>query len=117
MRVPSLISFCACFAAFLSILLADVTSGILGLVTSTSLIVIFGEIVPQSLCSRHGLYIGAKTIYITWFFVIILFPLAWPISKALDLVSLCSWRSSRNAPRPDRSESHLCRCCPPKGVC
>eukprot|EP00873_Tetraselmis_striata_P042726 jgi/Tetstr1/462990/TSEL_007930.t2 len=71
--------------SFLSILLAGVTSGVLGLVTSTTLIVIFGEIVPQSLCSRHGLYVGAKTIYITWFFVVFLFPLAWPISKCLDL--------------------------------
>lgn len=71
--------------SFLSILLADLTSGVLGLITSTSLIVILGEIVPQSLCSRHGLYIGAKTIYLTYFFVLVLFPVAWPISKALDL--------------------------------
>ena len=35
------------FAAFLSILLAGYTSGVLGLVLSTVLIVLFAEIVPQ----------------------------------------------------------------------
>mmetsp|Transcript_31402 Transcript_31402/g.89121 ORF Transcript_31402/g.89121 Transcript_31402/m.89121 type:complete len:704 (-) Transcript_31402:21-2132(-) len=72
--------------SFLSILLADVTTGLLGLVVSTSLIVIFGEIMPQSLCSRHPLVIGANTRYVTWFFVILFFPVSFPISKVLDLV-------------------------------
>ena len=41
--------------ALLSILLADLTSGTVGFVVSTAVIVIFGEIVPQALCSRHAL--------------------------------------------------------------
>uniref|UniRef100_A0A061QYX0 Metal transporter CNNM n=1 Tax=Tetraselmis sp. GSL018 TaxID=582737 RepID=A0A061QYX0_9CHLO len=72
--------------SFLSILLASLTSGTLGLLVSTSMIVIFGEIVPQSICTRFGLLIGAKTRHVTLFFMIILYPLAWPISKVLDLV-------------------------------
>ena len=72
--------------AFLSILLADLTDGIQGLLLSTGLIVIFGEIAPQALCSRYGLAIGAYTIYITRFFIVLLFIAAYPISKVLDLV-------------------------------
>lgn len=72
--------------AFLAILLAGITSGLLGLVLSSSLIVIFGEIVPQALCSRYGLIIGAKTIYFTRILILCFFIFAYPISKVLDLV-------------------------------
>jgi metal transporter CNNM len=48
--------------AALSILLADLTDGLMGFFLSTALIVIFGEIVPQAVCSRYGLQIGAKII-------------------------------------------------------
>ncbi|GIX74550.1 metal transporter CNNM2 [Caerostris extrusa] len=51
----------------LTILLDDLTSGIIAIVGSTISIVIFGEIIPQAICSRHGLAIGAKTVYVTKF--------------------------------------------------
>ena len=68
----------------LSILLAGLTSGPIGLVTSTTLIVVFGEIIPQSLCSRHALLIGSSTRHVTWFFVYLMYVVAKPISMALD---------------------------------
>lgn len=40
----------------------------------------------QAICSRHGLCIGAKTIYMTKLTMILTFPLSYPISKLLDLV-------------------------------
>ena len=63
-----------------------VGSGIIAVVASTAGIVIFGEIVPQSICSRHGLAIGSKTLFLTKLFMLITFPASFPISKILDFI-------------------------------
>ena len=72
--------------SLLSILMADMTSGLVGFFSSTIMIVIFGEIIPQATCSRHALLIGYYTLYITKFFMLILYFAAWPLSKILDTV-------------------------------
>ncbi|KAG1971360.1 metal transporter CNNM4 isoform X4 [Pimephales promelas] len=71
----------------LTILLDDLIGSGLGAVAASTVgIVIFGEIVPQALCSRHGLAVGANTIVLTKFFMILTFPLSFPISKLLDVI-------------------------------
>uniref|UniRef100_A0A8C9V7H3 Metal transporter n=1 Tax=Scleropages formosus TaxID=113540 RepID=A0A8C9V7H3_SCLFO len=71
----------------LTIFLDDlIGSGLGAVVASTISIVIFGEIVPQALCSRHGLAMGANTILLTKLFMLLTFPLSYPISKLLDCV-------------------------------
>ena len=45
----------------LAILLANITSGFQGLVLSAFLITVFAEIIPQAICSRWPLSIGAYT--------------------------------------------------------
>ena len=72
--------------SLLSILTAGVLGGPVGAVVSTCIIMTFGEIIPQSLCTRFGLMIGANTIYATKAFIALLFPVAYPISVVLDAV-------------------------------
>ncbi|KAH9677552.1 DUF21 domain-containing protein [Citrus sinensis] len=52
------------------------------IVISVTLILAFGEIIPQAVCSRYGLSVGAKLSVLVRLIVIVLFPIAYPISKA-----------------------------------
>jgi metal transporter CNNM len=69
-----------------TILLDTLINGVLAVAGSTLAIVIFGEIIPQAVCSRHGLKVGSKTIILTRIFMIITSPIAFPLSKVLDFI-------------------------------
>ncbi|CAH8858662.1 unnamed protein product [Trichobilharzia szidati] len=69
----------------LTILMDDLTgSGLFAVIASTIGITLFGEIMPQAVCSRHGLAIGAKTLWLTKTFMLLTFPIAFPVSYILD---------------------------------
>ncbi|KAB1201512.1 hypothetical protein CJ030_MR0G003199 [Morella rubra] len=56
------------------------------IILSVTLILLFGEIFPQAVCSRYGLAIGAAMAPVVRILVWICFPVAYPISKLLDLL-------------------------------
>ncbi|KAI7874242.1 DUF21-domain-containing protein [Lichtheimia hyalospora FSU 10163] len=66
-----------------------ILDGVLGggwkaIVISTALIVIFGEVIPQSICVRYGLAIGAKTAPMVLVLMYIMYPVAYPTALLLD---------------------------------
>lgn len=53
---------------------------------SVTAVLLFGEIVPQAVCSRHGLAIGARAAPLVRLLMLATAPLSWPVGRLLDLV-------------------------------
>ena len=70
--------------SILAVFLGQLSTGVMAVVFSTALIVIFGEILPQATISRYALVVGAKTVWLVKIFRIILFPICVPIAFFLD---------------------------------
>jgi metal transporter CNNM len=77
----------------LSIYLGSIASGLVAGVIATALIVVFGEIVPQAVISRHALWFGSRTIWFTRIVMVLLAPVAYPMSRLLD------WMLGNELPR------------------
>ncbi|KAF8995446.1 hypothetical protein BDQ17DRAFT_1250645 [Cyathus striatus] len=60
--------------------------GVQSVVVSTVLIVIFSEIIPQSIFTRHGLYLGAKMAGLTTVLIWVMGVIAWPVAKLLEWI-------------------------------
>ncbi|GAB0491021.1 hypothetical protein MMPV_002264 [Pyropia vietnamensis] len=60
--------------------------GPVALVVSVLSLMLFGEVIPQAVCSRHALQVGAFLIGFVKFLRAILLPVAWPIAATLDAV-------------------------------
>eukprot|EP00753_Platysulcus_tardus_P011914 PLAT3323.19.p1 GENE.PLAT3323.19~~PLAT3323.19.p1 ORF type:complete len:495 (+),score=183.70 PLAT3323.19:27-1487(+) len=59
----------------------------LAVILSVTLVLFFGEVIPQAVCTGpKKLMIGANSAPIVRLFMFILFPIAWPLGKLLDLV-------------------------------
>jgi metal transporter CNNM len=68
----------------LAVFLGSITSGIIASILATTLIVIFGEIIPQSLFSKHALSFGAKSAFLVDILTVLLYPITKPLSLLLD---------------------------------
>lgn len=53
-------------------------------VTSTASIVVFGEIIPQSICVRYGLEVGSYCAPFVLVLMYLMYPIAFPIAMLLD---------------------------------
>ncbi|XP_057793984.1 DUF21 domain-containing protein At1g47330-like isoform X1 [Salvia miltiorrhiza] len=54
------------------------------ILVSVTLILMFGEILPQAICTRYGLTVGATVAPFVHLLLWVFFPIAYPISKILD---------------------------------
>lgn len=64
--------------------LIHVLIGYVAVIISTALIVLFAEILPQAICSRHGLAIGAFFAIPVRILIVVWYIIAWPVAKVLD---------------------------------
>lgn len=68
----------------LSIFLGSIAPGLIAGIIATFLIVIFGEIIPQSIFSRYALIFGARLSWLVKIVIFIFYPICRPISFLLD---------------------------------
>jgi len=84
--LATLVLGCTLINAVVAVLLADLADGVTGTIITTGAIVIFAEILPQSICSRYGLAVGAYSLPFVYLFLIVTLPLTLPLSLVLDWV-------------------------------
>lgn len=70
----------------MAVFLGSITQGVIAGVVATVLIVIFGEILPQAVFARFALIVGAKTSWLVWVFIFVLYPVTYPLGWILDKV-------------------------------
>ncbi|XP_022796025.1 DUF21 domain-containing protein At4g33700-like [Stylophora pistillata] len=63
-----------------------ISSPVIAICVSVTAVLFFGEVVPQALCTRYGLAIGATLAPMVKLLMLLLFVIAWPISKLLDFL-------------------------------
>lgn len=69
----------------LTLLCDSVLAGVVAFLFSTIGITLFGEIIPQAYFSRHALLMGSRLAPVLRFYQIVLYPVAKPTAKLLDL--------------------------------
>uniref|UniRef100_A0A6B2L7I0 CNNM transmembrane domain-containing protein n=1 Tax=Arcella intermedia TaxID=1963864 RepID=A0A6B2L7I0_9EUKA len=68
----------------LPIFLEHLVPPFVAIICSVTLVLAFGEIIPQAICTRYGLAIGYYLRYVVWGLIGLEFILAYPIGKLLD---------------------------------
>lgn len=68
----------------LAVYMSEMFTGTIAVIVSTALVVVFGEILPQAICSRYPLEIGSKAAPIFKIFMYALWIICWPLAKLMD---------------------------------
>ncbi|KAF9673315.1 hypothetical protein SADUNF_Sadunf10G0011300 [Salix dunnii] len=56
------------------------------IILSVTFVLAFGEVIPQAICTRYGLAVGANFVWLVRILMIICYPISYPIGKVLDCV-------------------------------
>ncbi|XP_051152831.1 DUF21 domain-containing protein At4g14240-like [Andrographis paniculata] len=54
------------------------------IILSVTFVLAFGEVIPQAICTRYGLAVGANLVWVVRILMIICYPISYPIGKILD---------------------------------
>lgn len=68
----------------LPIFLDDMFNEFVAVLLSVTLVLAFGEVIPQAVCSKHGLAIGANLVWLVRVLMLICWPISYPVGKILD---------------------------------
>ncbi|XP_078179494.1 DUF21 domain-containing protein At4g14240-like isoform X1 [Carex rostrata] len=68
----------------LPIFLDKIFHPVVAVVLSVTFVLFFGEVIPQAICSRYGLAVGANLVWLVRILMVVCYPIAWPIGKVLD---------------------------------
>ncbi|XP_021806505.1 DUF21 domain-containing protein At4g14240 isoform X1 [Prunus avium] len=56
------------------------------IILSVTFVLFFGEVIPQSICTRYGLAVGSNFVCLVRVLMVLCYPIAYPIGKILDCV-------------------------------
>ncbi|KMS98755.1 hypothetical protein BVRB_3g069320 [Beta vulgaris subsp. vulgaris] len=56
----------------------------IAIILSVTLVLAFGEVIPQAICTRYGLAVGANFVWLVRILMILCYPISYPIGKVLD---------------------------------
>ncbi|XP_020674291.1 DUF21 domain-containing protein At4g14240 isoform X1 [Dendrobium catenatum] len=68
----------------LPIFLDKIFHPVLAVILSVTFVLAFGEVIPQAICTRYGLAVGANFVWLVRILMVICYPVAYPIGKLLD---------------------------------
>ncbi|XP_010938761.1 DUF21 domain-containing protein At4g14240 [Elaeis guineensis] len=68
----------------LPIFLDKIFHPFVAIVLSVTFVLSFGEVIPQAICTRYGLAVGANFVWLVRILMLICYPVAYPIGKLLD---------------------------------
>ncbi|VAI80285.1 unnamed protein product [Triticum turgidum subsp. durum] len=74
----------ACAMEALPIFLDRIFNPVLAIILSVTFVLAFGEVIPQAICTRYGLAVGASFVWLVRIVMVIAYPIAYPIGKLLD---------------------------------
>ncbi|KAJ0979634.1 hypothetical protein J5N97_015108 [Dioscorea zingiberensis] len=70
----------------LPIFLDKIFHPFVAVVLSVTFVLAFGEVIPQAICTRYGLAVGANFVWLVRVLMVVCYPIAYPIGKILDCV-------------------------------
>lgn len=76
----------ACANEALPLFLDRLADPLTAVLVSVSVVLIFGEVLPQAICSRYGLMVGAYSSWFVSMLMTLTMPISLPIAKLLDIL-------------------------------
>uniref|UniRef100_A0A1J3JRA3 DUF21 domain-containing protein n=3 Tax=Noccaea caerulescens TaxID=107243 RepID=A0A1J3JRA3_NOCCA len=58
----------------------------IAIILSVTFVLFVGEVIPQAICTRYGLAVGANFVWLVRILMILSYPISYPVSKVLDWV-------------------------------